>query len=107
MSIFLHDLTGFVFFATWDYYASEYAPWLPHVGRCAGEPFAAFCGCAILSSYLVLFIMFYIATYRKAVARKGKGGANKKAGVSSMKQSAAKVADSCGSGKHSTLVTEK
>lgn len=50
--------------------------------------------------------MFYIATYRKAASRKGKAGADKKA-VSSMKQSAAKVADSCGPGKHaSSLVTE-
>jgi fatty acid elongase 3 len=62
--------TGFVYFATWDYYTSAYAPWLPHVGRCAGEPFAAFAGVSILSSYLVLFISFYIATYKKMSNRR-------------------------------------
>ena len=41
-------------------------PVLPHMGTCAGEEYAAFTGCLILSSYLVLFISFYYATYRKA-----------------------------------------
>lgn len=40
-------------------------PSSPHVGQCAGEPFAAVAGCLILSSYLVLFILFYLATYKK------------------------------------------
>lgn len=35
------------------------------MGRCAGEEFAAFSGIAVLTSYLVLFISFYIATYQK------------------------------------------
>jgi len=38
---------------------------MPNGGRCAGEEFAAIAGCGILSSYLVLFISFYFATYRK------------------------------------------
>jgi fatty acid elongase 3 len=57
---------GFVYFASWDYFTSTYAPHLPHMGTCAGEPYAAVAGDVILSSYLVLFISFYIATYRKA-----------------------------------------
>lgn len=60
---------GFIYFATWDYYTSTYAPWLPHVGTCAGEEFAAFAGCATLSSYLFLFISFYFATYKKSSKR--------------------------------------
>jgi fatty acid elongase 3 len=36
------------------------------MGTCAGEPYAAVAGDVILSSYLVLFISFYFATYRKA-----------------------------------------
>ena len=35
------------------------------MGKCAGEEFAAFAGMGILSSYLLLFISFYFATYRK------------------------------------------
>ncbi|KAI0126633.1 GNS1/SUR4 family protein [Xylariales sp. AK1849] len=103
---FVIDL-GFVYFASWDYYASAHAPWLPHVGRCAGEPFAAISGCVILSSYLVLFIMFYIATYRKTYTRKARAGVQKPQ-MASMKESAIKVADSCSGVKHgSQLVSEK
>lgn len=54
-----------MYFASWDYFISTYAPHLPHVGTCAGEPYAAVAGDVILSSYLVLFISFYIATYKK------------------------------------------
>ncbi|KAK8061444.1 hypothetical protein PG994_007810 [Apiospora phragmitis] len=106
---FVIDL-GFIYFACWDYYASEYAPWLPHVGRCAGKPLAAVMGCVILSSYLVLFIMFYIATYRKVAQRKIKAGIpqDTKSNVSAMKESAHKVADSCSGVAHSrTLLAEK
>lgn len=57
---------GFVYYATYNYYINKYIPSLPHVGTCGGEEFAAFTGCATLSSYLVLFISFYAATYKKA-----------------------------------------
>lgn len=57
---------GFVYYATYNYYVHEYVPSLPHVGTCGGEPFAAFTGCATLSSYLGLFLSFYAATYKKA-----------------------------------------
>lgn len=62
--------TGFVYFASWDYFTSTYVPTLPHVGTCAGDPYAAVAGDVILSSYLVLFISFYIATYRKQAGRR-------------------------------------
>lgn len=38
---------------------------MPNSGQCAGEEFAAFAGMGTLSSYLVLFISFYAATYKK------------------------------------------
>lgn len=38
---------------------------MPNAGTCAGEEFAAFSGMGVISSYLVLFISFYFATYRK------------------------------------------
>lgn len=42
---------------------------MPNLGTCAGEEFAAFAGIAILSSYLLLFISFYLATYKKPVRK--------------------------------------
>jgi hypothetical protein len=55
----------FVYFASYTYFTSTYWPWMPNAGNCAGEEFAAFSGMGIISSYLVLFISFYIATYKK------------------------------------------
>ncbi|KAF2721144.1 ELO-domain-containing protein [Polychaeton citri CBS 116435] len=70
---FVIDL-GFVYFASYTYFSATYFPWLPTSGTCAGEEFAAFSGIGILSSYLVLFIGFYISTYKKPV-KKGRGRA--------------------------------
>jgi len=66
---FVIDL-GFVYFASYTYFANVYFPWAPNMGLCAGEEFAAAAGMAILSSYLLLFISFYFATYK----RQGKAG---------------------------------
>lgn len=60
---------GFIYFASYTYFSSTYFPWAPNWGKCAGEEFAALSGIAIITSYLVLFISFYIATYNKT----GKG----------------------------------
>lgn len=60
---------GFVYFACYTYFVSTYFPHLPNMGRCAGEEFAAFAGVGILSSYLLLFISFYLATYKKTSDR--------------------------------------
>ena len=57
-------MIGFVYFASYTYFTSTYFPWMPNAGKCAGEEFAAFAGIGILSSYLLLFISFYIATYK-------------------------------------------
>lgn len=66
---------GFVYFASYTYFAHTYFPWAPNAGSCAGEEFAAFSGIGILSSYLLLFISFYFATYRKA-AKSGRPRSN-------------------------------
>ncbi|KAI9879329.1 MAG: hypothetical protein M1830_008850 [Pleopsidium flavum] len=78
---FIIDL-GFVYFASYTYFTSKYFPHLPNKGKCAGEEFAAFAGMAILSSYLLLFISFYLATYQKS-GRKGRQRSNtaKKAAI--------------------------
>lgn len=54
-----------VYFASYTYFTSTYWPWLPNMGSCAGEEFAAIYGCALLTSYLFLFIAFYINVYTK------------------------------------------
>lgn len=59
-------IAGFIYWACYNYYTSTYQPQLPHYGTC-GDPkqeLAAFTGCAILTSYLVLFILFYLSTYK-------------------------------------------
>ncbi|KAK3685533.1 fatty acid elongase [Podospora appendiculata] len=61
---FIIDI-GFVYFASYTYFTSTYWPHMPSLGRCAGEEFAAFAGIGIISSYLFLFISFYVATYKK------------------------------------------
>jgi len=60
-----------VYFAAYCYFASTYFPGqFPTPGTCAGEEHAAIFGCGLLTSYLFLFIDFYVRTY--------KGGSTKK-----------------------------
>ncbi|KAF2095805.1 GNS1/SUR4 membrane protein [Rhizodiscina lignyota] len=71
---FILDL-GFIYFASYTYFTHTYWDWMPNAGSCAGEEFAAIAGICILSSYLLLFISFYLATYKKpasAVKRRGR-----------------------------------
>ncbi|MBW0562078.1 hypothetical protein O181_101793 [Austropuccinia psidii MF-1] len=53
-----------VYFASYSYFAAEYGDW-PTMGTCTGTEGAALFGCAILTSYLFLFINFYRKTYQK------------------------------------------
>lgn len=61
---FILDI-GFIYFAVYQKIADEYMTSLPHCGQCVGSNMATFAGCAIISSYLVLFISFYINVYRR------------------------------------------
>ncbi|KAG9236692.1 elongation of fatty acids protein-like protein [Amylocarpus encephaloides] len=85
---FVIDL-GFVYFASYTYFTSTYFQWMPNAGNCAGEEFAAFSGMGILSSYLVLFISFYFATYKKD----GKKPKGRKAARSLSSMAGAQVPD--------------
>ena len=67
-------VVGFIYFASYTYFTSIYFPNMPNAGRCEGEEFAALAGIGIISSYLLLFISFYFATYKKPI-KKGRGRA--------------------------------
>lgn len=95
---FIIDLI-FVYFASYTYFTHTYWPWMPNKGSCAGEEFAAIYGCGLLTSYLFLFIAFYIRVYTK---NRSKKAASKAAKVASSKNAAV------GSDKgHSTSVNGK
>lgn len=47
----------------------------PAMGSCAGTESAALFGCGLLTSYLLLFINFYIQTYMRSKGKKGKKAA--------------------------------
>ncbi|CDO92814.1 unnamed protein product [Kluyveromyces dobzhanskii CBS 2104] len=68
---FVVDIS-FIYFAVWQKVASDYYPSLPHCGECVGSTAATFSGCAIISSYLFLFIAFYIEVYRRQGTKKSK-----------------------------------
>ncbi|KAF8640696.1 hypothetical protein AX17_000352 [Amanita inopinata Kibby_2008] len=75
---FVIDLFA-VYFGTYQHFAHAYYQGiLPSMGNCAGSETAALFGCALLTSYLGLFINFYIQTY-KAPVKKAGNAANGKA----------------------------
>lgn len=66
---FIIDL-GFVYFASYTTLVVSCNLNLPNAGSCSGKGFAAVDGCLILSSYLVLFVSFYIKSYVVPAAAK-------------------------------------
>lgn len=61
-----YEWPGFIYFASYTYFSATYFPSLPTAGSCAAEEFASFAGIAVITSYIVLFLSFYVVTYRKA-----------------------------------------
>ncbi|KFA56078.1 hypothetical protein S40293_00191 [Stachybotrys chartarum IBT 40293] len=89
---FIIDL-GVVYFASWNGIVHRHWPRIPHVSACGGKTYAAVAGCSILSSYLVLFVMFYIATYQRAAKKTAKASLDKKDMVMAAKNSASSMAN--------------
>ncbi|CAE6457818.1 unnamed protein product [Rhizoctonia solani] len=56
----------------YSYFSATYWPMMPTMGTCSGTEGAALFGCALLTSYLFLFIDFYIRTYKAPVKGKAK-----------------------------------
>ncbi|GME43063.1 fatty acid elongase [Neofusicoccum parvum] len=54
----------FIYFTTYNIFVKDFFPNAPVYGYCEGGGVAASTGCAILTSYLFLFIGFYIASYK-------------------------------------------
>jgi hypothetical protein len=89
---FVLDL-GVIYFCSYTYFASTYYPTLPNAGKCAGTEGAAIFGCALLSSYLLLFINFYRLTYNakaKATKEAGSNGTVKPTNTTAKKASKTK-----------------
>lgn len=61
---FVFDI-GFIYFACYQKMVHTYMPSLPHCGDCVGSTPATLSGFFIVSSYLVLFITFYINVYKR------------------------------------------
>lgn len=61
---------GFIYFAAYQKTAYRFYPSWPHCGDCVGTLTSNYSGCAIISSYLFLFIAFYIEVYKRSGTKK-------------------------------------
>ncbi|KAF9031189.1 fatty acid elongase [Panaeolus papilionaceus] len=61
---------GLGYFGTYQAVVWRYYPQMPHISNCAGSPKSSLFGCAVLTSYLYLFVNFYFQTYKKPVTKK-------------------------------------
>jgi fatty acid elongase 3 len=75
-----------IYSCTFSYYTVTYTNGLlPNFGNCAGTESAAAFGCAILTSYLFLFINFYSITYNQKKAAAARKLAKPKKGANGVK----------------------
>jgi hypothetical protein len=60
-------LTSFtLFYSVYQHFAFTYWPHLPHIGDCTGDATTAIFGGVLITSFLGLFVNFYVQTYTKA-----------------------------------------
>lgn len=64
-----HPLSGLSLHSVYQHFVYKYLPVLPHYGDCSGSEPAAFFGCALLTSYLLLFVDFYMRTYDESSSK--------------------------------------
>ena len=67
----------FTILAAYQHFVANYYQHLPHMGDCQGAESSAIFGCALLSSYLLLFVDFYFRTYKKPVKGSKSNGSAK------------------------------
>ncbi|KAI9019959.1 putative elongation of fatty acids protein 2 [Hyaloraphidium curvatum] len=63
---------------TYTHFAHDYYPSLPNYGPCAATDFAALFGSGLLSTYLLLFVDFFVRTYIEKIKKRRAAAAAKK-----------------------------
>jgi fatty acid elongase 3 len=85
-----------VYFCTYTYFSYQYWPWFPDWGNCAGSESSFVFACALLSSYLLLFLNSYRLISRVKRSRLNTAG-SRTAAVSDSKTDSRSYAEAAAS----------
>lgn len=64
-----HPSSRLNLYLVYQHYVYKHFRALPHIGDCSGSEPAALFGCALLTSYLLLFVDFYVRTYGTSTSK--------------------------------------